>query len=63
MTCPFCGKEFGEAAARTACAGCSLVGGCRKVKCPHCGYEMPEETRLVRAIRRWRSRRHDRSAD
>jgi len=60
MRCDFCGREFDEGAAEEACAACTLFGGCKKVKCPHCGYEMPRETRLVKAIRRWRARSHDR---
>ncbi|MCE5280047.1 MAG: hypothetical protein ABFD92_11850 [Planctomycetaceae bacterium] len=57
MICSFCGKEFDEAAARKSCGGCSLMGGCRKLKCPHCDYEMPEEPRLVKWLRKlWKKR-------
>jgi ribosomal protein S26 len=61
MKCSLCGKTFDEEAARKTCGACALVGGCHLVRCPHCGYEMPEETRLVKAIRRWRARRRDRA--
>ncbi len=51
MKCPFCNREFDADEARRACRGCSLMGGCRRVKCPHCGYEQPDEPRLVKWIR------------
>lgn len=62
MRCPFCGVEFDAEAARKECRNCSMLGGCKKVKCPKCGYESPAETGLVKFIRKWRQRRHDRSA-
>lgn len=57
--CSYCGFEFEAAAARTACAGCFKSGGCRGVRCPRCGYDMPEEIGLIRWIRTWRERRGD----
>jgi ribosomal protein L37E len=50
MKCGFCGRQFDEAASAKLCASCSMFGGCQKVKCPHCGYESPRETRLVKWI-------------
>jgi Fe2+ transport system protein FeoA len=57
MKCAFCDFEFDEASALRCCKGCALFGGCQKVRCPKCGYESPRETRLVRWIRSWGSRR------
>ncbi len=52
MKCSFCDKEFDEAACQSACGGCAMFGGCHKVKCPHCGYEMPAEPKLVKWLRK-----------
>ena len=54
ITCSFCGREFSLEESVKSCAGCSLfgTGGCRKVRCPHCGYEMPPPARLPGLIRR-----------
>jgi len=57
MTCGFCGKEFDEAASAKTCQGCALFGGCRKVKCPNCGYEMLGPTKLMKWIEEWKARR------
>ncbi|GAB4253810.1 hypothetical protein [Deferrisoma sp.] len=51
MRCGFCGREFSEEAARKECGACSLFGGCKNVKCPYCGYEMPREAGWVRWLR------------
>ena len=50
-TCPFCGTTFDEDAASKTCSTCSAFGGCRKIKCPHCGYEMPREPAFLRWLR------------
>ena len=52
MKCSFCGKEFDEESARKDCHTCAVFSGCRKLKCPHCGYEMPREPRLIRWLRK-----------
>ena len=52
MRCPFCAKTFESAKAQMACRNCAMFGGCRKVKCPHCGYEMPQEPGLIGWLRR-----------
>ena len=62
MRCDFCGKECDEQAAERACRSCAMLGGCRMLKCPHCGYERPRDTRLVRWLRAWREGRCERSA-
>ena len=57
MRCGFCGTEFDAAQAEAACAGCPVAReGCRLVRCPHCGYEMPPEAKLIRWLRGLRRR-------
>lgn len=58
IECPFCGREYDEAAAQKACGTCSLFGGCKKLKCPHCGYEVPAEPRMVKWFKERILRRH-----
>jgi rubredoxin len=55
MKCGFCGFDFDPASAEAACGSCPLVKGCSLVRCPHCGYEMPPEAKLVRWLRWLRS--------
>ncbi|MHB9024291.1 MAG: hypothetical protein ACYC7E_08960 [Armatimonadota bacterium] len=53
VTCPMCGEHFTEEASRLTCTHCSLLGGgCRKLRCPRCGYEMPQPARLPRLLSR-----------
>jgi hypothetical protein len=47
VTCPLCRREFRAEAARRACRGCASAGGCRQVRCPYCGYEIPAEPRAL----------------
>jgi Fe2+ transport system protein FeoA len=56
MKCSFCGFVFEESGARHQCQGCLLAGGCRSVRCPRCGYEMPEEIKIIKRIQEWRER-------
>ena len=51
MKCGFCGGEFNPEEAETACGSCPLVKGCHLVRCPHCGYEMPPEAKLITLLR------------
>ena len=51
MKCSFCGKEFEEAAGRSACESCALFSGCKNVRCPYCGYESPLEPGWIRRLR------------
>ncbi len=52
MRCGLCGYEFEPSAANTACSGCPLVRGCRLVRCPRFGYEMPPESKLLSWLNR-----------
>lgn len=52
MKCVFCLREFDDKQARRACKGCLAGGGCHKVKCPYCGYEMPQEPRWIGWLKR-----------
>jgi uncharacterized protein YndB with AHSA1/START domain len=47
-TCALCGYRFSEQECLVTCSRCALfgAGGCHKVRCPRCGYEMPAPPRL-----------------
>jgi len=55
MLCPLCGSEF-DPADPSCQAECPLaaVQGCSLVCCPHCGYQMVDESKsgLARWLRR-----------
>ena len=51
MTCDFCRREFAEEDSRKTCSKCSLFGGCKSVKCPYCGYEMPQVPKIFGKLR------------
>ena len=63
VKCDLCGYRFEPTEAEAACAGCPLARGCRLVRCPRCGYEMPPEARLTGWLRRLRRRPKADSAD
>lgn len=46
-SCPLCGCRFPDAAGKTACRGCPLAFGCRLIKCPNCGYDLPRQVLSV----------------
>ena len=52
MKCAFCNKMFNEESSRKSCRNCAVFGGCKMVKCPHCGYESPAEPGLVKWLKR-----------
>jgi hypothetical protein len=54
VKCAYCQREFEAGQARQSCKGCLAAGGCRKVQCPYCGYEMPMEPRWIQRILRRR---------
>lgn len=53
MKCGFCGLEFNAIESKQGCGGCALSGGCKKIKCPRCNYEMVPEAGLVKLIKKW----------
>ena len=55
FSCPLCGGRFTHGG--RACGGCPLARGCEIVRCPHCGYGFPRESRLVSWLRRLAGRR------
>jgi adenine-specific DNA methylase len=61
VKCPFCDREFDEKAAEKACGACAVFGGCKMVKCPHCGYESPREPGLVKWLKRLGAKSHDKA--
>ena len=48
ITCPFCGTRFTEEESAKCCTNCAMFGsgGCKKLRCPNCSYEMPAPARL-----------------
>jgi hypothetical protein len=57
MICSFCAYAFDEADGLKTCGSCAAFGGCRKVKCPRCGYEMPQVPDLLKFLKRLGKRR------
>lgn len=55
MKCPLCGYQFEEEDV-VACKGCPLFKGCNMVRCPNCGFETPAEPKLVKVMKKWRSK-------
>jgi len=51
MKCPLCGCEFSESAT-TQCRRCPLHGDCQLVCCPNCGYQWPQDSRVVSWLKR-----------
>lgn len=46
--CPLCQFSFDS---RKACGGCGVVKGCMLIRCPKCGYEFAEESKIVEGIK------------
>ncbi len=64
MTCGFCGAPIDESLARHACASCPLgKDGCRRLRCPRCGYENPETPAIFRRLTAWREAREQRKTE
>ena len=51
MHCGFCGYEFKLEEAAESCQACPIARGCHLIRCPRCGYEMPQEARLASGLR------------
>jgi rubredoxin len=56
VKCSFCGYKFDEEKADLSCKGCFMTKGCRLIKCPNCGYEMPPEPKWLKKILERRNR-------
>jgi len=54
MKCSLCGYIFKENEAARSCSGCSLIKGCKLVKCPNCGFEMPPEPKWAGLLKKRR---------
>jgi rubredoxin len=53
MKCALCGFEYNEKESLKACSGCPMSKGkCGLHKCPNCGYETPEEPKLIKFIKK-----------
>ena len=50
MKCALCGHEFDPKRAPSACPSCPMARGCRKVRCPNCGYETVPDVPWVRRL-------------
>ncbi len=62
IECSFCGNVFSEEEGACACGKCALFGGCRMIKCPRCGYEMPQIPKLpslAKLLSKWGKRGAD----
>ncbi len=53
MNCSYCGFMFDESLAKKQCESCLVSTGCSSIKCPDCGYEMPEEIQWIRNLSTW----------
>jgi hypothetical protein len=53
ITCGFCGVDFDEDPDQAACRSCPLSRACGLVRCPHCGYENPQQPEWLAKLRRW----------
>jgi rubredoxin len=59
MICSFCTHSFTEEDGFKSCGKCASFGGCRLIKCPRCGYEMPQTPGLIKLLQNWNRRRTD----
>lgn len=44
MNCPLCQHGFSD---RAACHACGLINNCKLLRCPQCGYEFVEESKIL----------------
>lgn len=63
MNCPFCGKTFSQRESEKTCKGCAMFGGCKKIKCPHCGYESPAEPKSAKWLKRLIGKSHEQKSE
>lgn len=50
MKCGYCGRDIPDEipADQKSCGACG--GRCRKVHCPHCGYQNPAPSKLLKKL-------------
>lgn len=53
MKCELCGLEFRKEEGEKACKNCLLSKSCGMIKCPRCGYEIPDESSLSKILKKW----------
>lgn len=56
MKCALCGHVFDESKRLEICKGC-LGSGCKKIRCPNCGYEILPEPEIASKIVKFLKRR------
>jgi len=59
MKCGLCGNEFDENQALCACKSCPMMKGCKLIKCPRCGFEMPPTPKMPKWLNFSKKRRKD----
>jgi len=59
MKCTLCGHVFDENKRLEICKGC-LGSGCKKIRCPNCGYEILPEPEIGSKIVKFLKRRFKR---
>lgn len=61
--CDFCGLDFDPACnTEGGCQGCPLAGGCSKVVCPRCGYEMLPEAKLIGWLKKLKMKQQEKKS-
>lgn len=52
--CGYCDKYFSEPS-NSGCGSCSHSSGCKKIKCPYCGYDNPPASEMPSWLKKIRS--------
>lgn len=52
IKCALCGFEFDENSAKKSCERCILKNNCSLLRCPNCGYEIPDEPQWIKKIKK-----------
>ena len=55
IKCSLCGAVF-EPDGNT-CGGCALRKDCKLICCPNCGFEIPEESKLITWFKEYKKRK------
>lgn len=54
VKCSLCGYEFKESEEQQACKSCLMMKGCKLIRCPRCGFEMPPEPKWLKYFKKGR---------